>query len=250
MVVFKQVLKLNVIFLVLFFGGGSLSRLAYGYGFEPTATEWVTWPTYCKLKYIGTGASGKTPYPRMVSKGQREAWMRRYAAYMPGGIHHYCTGGIYFRRAKAASNERGRNYLLTKALDEFSYTASRIQENHPLWSEIYANVGLVNWEMGHREEAFAALNTGVRVQPESPSAYLAIAQLFFKEKKLDKAVEILEKAKAKIGDKSVELSYFLGLAYFETEQLEKAKEEAKKAYEGGYPLLGLKNKLKHKGISW
>ncbi|MCF6353717.1 MAG: hypothetical protein L3J26_01215 [Candidatus Polarisedimenticolaceae bacterium] len=247
--ILKQPLRANA-FLVLFLGSGMLSQLVYGYGFEPTAVEWATWPVYCKAAYIRTGASAQTPFTQMVSKAQRKAWMRRYAAYLSGGLHHYCTGGIYFRRAKVASNEGGRTFLLTRALGEFNYTAIRIQENHPLWSEIYANVGLVNWELGHHEKAFSALNTGIRVQPESPSAYLAMAQLFFKEKKLGKAVDILKRAKAKIGDKSVELSYFLGLAYFETGQMEKAKEEAKKAYEGGYPLLGLKNKLKRKGILW
>ena len=47
---------------------------------------------------------------------------------------------------------------------------------------------------------------------------------------------------------SAELVYNIGLAYFEMGKLDKAKEYAQQAYDNKFPLPGLKNKLKEKGI--
>lgn len=44
-----------------------------------------------------------------------------------------------------------------------------------------------------------------------------------------------------------ELHYDMGLLYFKMKDYEKAREEAKNAYSGGYPLPGLRNQLKAAG---
>jgi len=46
-----------------------------------------------------------------------------------------------------------------------------------------------------------------------------------------------------LGLKSAELYHNIGLAYFELKQYAEAKENARKAYELGYPTAGLRNKL-------
>jgi len=48
--------------------------------------------------------------------------------------------------------------------------------------------------------------------------------------------------------KNAEISYNLGLLYFDELKLEKAKQYAIIAYQNGYPLNGLKNKLNAKNI--
>jgi tetratricopeptide (TPR) repeat protein len=60
------------------------------------------------------------------------------------------------------------------------------------------------------------------------------------------AVAVLEKSLELTAD-NVNTQYNLGLAYFEIGEYEKSLAFAKQAYAGGFPLLGLKNKLQKAG---
>jgi tetratricopeptide (TPR) repeat protein len=62
----------------------------------------------------------------------------------------------------------------------------------------------------------------------------------------DQAIKQLEAAYEKVGD-DPNLNYNLGLAYFDAGQYDRALEQAKKAASLGFPLDGLKNKLKKAG---
>ena len=50
-----------------------------------------------------------------------------------------------------------------------------------------------------------------------------------------------------ISPSNIEIHYNMALTYIETGEFEKAREHAEIAYQGGYPLQGLKNKLKELG---
>ena len=54
----------------------------------------------------------------------------------------------------------------------------------------------------------------------------------------------------KIIPDSAELHYNLGLSLFEIGEYEKSRDAAVKAYAGGYPLQGLRNKLERNGVVW
>lgn len=60
------------------------------------------------------------------------------------------------------------------------------------------------------------------------------------------ALKQLELAHETVGD-DPNLNYNLGLAYFDAGQFDRAFDQAKKAYALGFPLDGLKNKLKKAG---
>jgi len=47
---------------------------------------------------------------------------------------------------------------------------------------------------------------------------------------------------------SAELDYNMGLAYVEIEEFDKAREHARRAYDAGYPLPGLRNRLARNGV--
>jgi tetratricopeptide (TPR) repeat protein len=60
------------------------------------------------------------------------------------------------------------------------------------------------------------------------------------------AVEELEKARA-VDDQSASIHYNLGLAYFDLKDFEKSLTHAKRAYDNGYPLKALREKLQRAG---
>ncbi|PWV61118.1 tetratricopeptide repeat protein [Plasticicumulans acidivorans] len=84
--------------------------------------------------------------------------------------------------------------------------------------------------------------TAVKKAPNDP----IVRQLFgvrkFRRGDYEAAIENFDEAN-RLGLRSAELDYNLGLSYFKVGQLDKAKEYAKQAYAKGYPLLGLKKKL-------
>jgi tetratricopeptide (TPR) repeat protein len=64
--------------------------------------------------------------------------------------------------------------------------------------------------------------------------------------KKSEAIAKLDEAVA-LGVQSVNDEYSIGLTYFEAGQYDKALSLAHRAYAGGFPLPGLRNKLKRAG---
>ena len=69
---------------------------------------------------------------------------------------------------------------------------------------------------------------------------------FYREKKLDKAVEQFEQAE-KLAPENINLAYNLGLVYYDLKDYAKAMAYADRAYSADFPLDGLKKKLMKAG---
>jgi tetratricopeptide (TPR) repeat protein len=82
----------------------------------------------------------------------------------------------------------------------------------------------------------------LRLTPNDPEVYLAYGVALLLQDKPKEAITALEKSdELRAGDANVH--YNLGLAYFDLDNYDKSLEHAKKAYELGFPLQGLRNKL-------
>lgn len=86
----------------------------------------------------------------------------------------------------------------------------------------------------------------LRLFPNTASNYAVYGIFLHKQGKLDLAIDQYKKA-VELSPESASYNYNLGLAYFEKNQLPLANESAQKAYERGYPLPGLRNKLTKAG---
>ena len=80
------------------------------------------------------------------------------------------------------------------------------------------------------------------VYPNNAETLLVWAIHQFRNKRFNAAKQILERAVA-IAPDYVEAHYNLGLVYVELNDAENATKHATIAYDAGYPLMGLKNKL-------
>lgn len=85
-----------------------------------------------------------------------------------------------------------------------------------------------------------------RFKPDDAMVKAIHGTYLIRSGKQGEAVKKLEEAAAMAGDNS-NISYNLGLAYFDLKQYDKALESAHRAYELGFPLPGLRNKLKQAG---
>lgn len=86
----------------------------------------------------------------------------------------------------------------------------------------------------------------IRFQPDDPMPYGIAGAYFAQSGQRDTALTYLEKA-GELSDGNANLHYNLGLAYLELGLTERAVEQAKRAYAAGFPLEGLKNRLRALG---
>jgi len=85
-----------------------------------------------------------------------------------------------------------------------------------------------------------------RFHPEDPKLRLLYGLFFYRSKKLERALQQFKIA-AKMSPDWAEVFYNIGLVYFRQKNYSAARVNAKKAYTLGYPLAGLRNRLKKAG---
>lgn len=87
-----------------------------------------------------------------------------------------------------------------------------------------------------------------RFRPDDPMPRMIAGLHLVKLGRRNEALENLAMA-ASLGeqDSNANLHYNLGLAYFELKEMDKAVVHARKAYDAGFPLPGLRNKLRQAG---
>lgn len=83
-------------------------------------------------------------------------------------------------------------------------------------------------------------------QPDDPQVHLVFGVALLLDGKSTPAIEQLHIAEASLPD-NPNVAYNLGLAYFETKDFDKSLKYAHQAYSLGFPLPGLRDKLKRAG---
>ncbi len=87
----------------------------------------------------------------------------------------------------------------------------------------------------------------IRFKPEDSTVRLIFGVYYSLQKKYAKAIEQTKTA-VDLDPGNAEAHYNLGLLYERTDALEEAVQHARRAYDLGYPLDGLKNKLRRRGV--
>jgi tetratricopeptide (TPR) repeat protein len=82
----------------------------------------------------------------------------------------------------------------------------------------------------------------LRFKPDDPTVLMLHGIFLNQQGKLDDAIAQVERAN-ELQPKDANINYNLGLLYFDKKNFAKSKEHANTAYELGFPLQGLKNKL-------
>jgi tetratricopeptide (TPR) repeat protein len=215
---------------------------AAGWGFVPTAREWESWPQYCRVQYsyINRGANAYGDY---YPDSAIAMWRDRIGEKTFISLHHYCAAWLYLKRLKLETHVEAKANLLSRVVDDATYTYERADPGgvmYPLIASVMAQAKAAN---GDREDAVAILQRAIEDQPGRFECYGTLANLYREEHKLDNAVQVMKQANAATGGESAEVQYNLGLINLEAGDVDAAVENAKRAYELGYPLPGLRNKL-------
>lgn len=216
------------------------------YQFVPTDAEWSAWPAHCKAKYVWTNIGMTSKFAKAVGAVEK-AELAKWENDGIEGLHHYCAGTIYVSRAMAARNEGERHFNLNNALEETQFTLNTSNERSPLYSHLATQMARILYEQERFDDALHILSSAVEAQPLNSVLYSAIAVMQRKLGNLDDAKETLLRGNDVLNGQSAEIHYNLGLISLELGEIDAAVKYAESAYSLGYPLPGLRAKLKGLG---
>lgn len=214
----------------------------------PTASEWASWPEYCRAKY----AYLRSEVAAQLSPSVSPADIARYEASLGRAwvfIHHHCMSLQYWQRANMALTPTDRKLALEHAMSESVFTFARIPAELPIYAEIATHLGLVARAANDLASAKHFFDIARTTHPDYPGGYQGLALLREDHHQYAAARDILLQGNKATNGKSPEIHYFLGLVYLKLDDLDDASVHAKLAYDLGYPLPGLRQKLEAAGRS-
>ena len=200
-----------------------------------TELEYDAWPRYCQAASFIRKPLNRV-YPK-YTKSEAQA-----AAH--AGIWHFCSGLVKVRRAELSSSTSESLELAASGLKSITFSLRKIDpKSHPWASDMLFFKARAHRILKEEKEAMEALALITKYHQAYAPAYTMLARLRFDERDYPAAIEALESGIEAAGSEHGELHYFLGLAYFYNNEIEKAKAHAQMAQELNYPLPGLARKL-------
>ena len=147
--------------------------------------------------------------------------------------------GAHVRKAEKRFKEGKYEWVKT----DIHYTLYRVP-NHPEALQMYS---VLSFNKQQRlitpKQVISAFEKAIEYTPRQPNSYVLFGIHLHKMGDYNNAIKQYTLALEYSPD-NTEAHYNVGLAYFEIENYEKSKMHAKSAYENGFPLNGLKNKLR------
>lgn len=214
----------------------------------PTPSEWASWPSFCRAKYAylrNELASQFTPRVTQAEISQFESSMGKTWIY----VHHYCASLLYWQQANIALTPKERGLRLKQATDEGLFTFVRIPTESAIYAEIATHLGTVARAENDPQSAERYFEIARTTHPDYPGGYQGLALLLEDKGNSAAARDILLEGNKATDGKSPEIHYFLGLVYVKLKNLDDAVVHARLAYQLGYPLPGLQQKLEAAGRS-
>ena len=131
---------------------------------------------------------------------------------------------------------------------DINYTLKAFPNHHRalLSMSRYHLEGLHLTERAMEYTANCYFDRAIRWTPDDATVRMIYGDYLYKTGVFDESLEQFEKA-AELAPESAEAHYNVGLMYANFENYEAARKHAHRAYELGYPLAGLRNKLQRAG---
>ncbi|WP_324780166.1 tetratricopeptide repeat protein [Thiobacillus sedimenti] len=144
----------------------------------PSQAEMAVLPAYCAAKF------GESQHPEAA-----KVWRASMGSDFVH-VHHYCAGLNFVNRASAmTSQNKDRRGTLEAAVRNFDYMLVHTHPDFYLRPEILMNRGIALSMMNRTGEAVGDLLKSIEADPGQPRAYLALADLYEKQKNRAKALE-------------------------------------------------------------
>ena len=100
------------------------------------------------------------------------------------------------------------------------------------------------YRAGNRGKAYSLWQGCIQAQPQNRFCYLSMADALFSEKRFKEALELLLKYDEMKDGEYPDAEHFIARALYENKRYPEALARAERAAELGYPLSGLRDKLR------
>ena len=215
---------------------------AGAYSFGPTDSEWESWPAHCQAKYVWTNIGKTSKFANTVGEAKK-AELAQWEASGIRGLHHYCAGSLYLKRALLEQDPIRRRSNLRSARGETQFSFSRSKTTSPYFAHIAIQMAAIMQEQEEHDAAIQMLRSTIVAQPKNGVLYSAMAVMQRKLGQLTEAKQTLLQGNEALEGKSAEINYNLALILLELGEIDDAVTYAESAYELGFPLPGLRLKL-------
>ncbi len=233
-----KIKSIKIIVLVFLFS----VQPVHGYDFVPSESEWLSWPDYCKARYVTLPIGESSEWAREVSQ-ERIALARKSIGDVFTHVHHYCAGAAWVNRANISFDDAEKKEFYRKAIDEISYVLERVDNSQPIVSSMMIRIAQAYEGSGDSLNAERFYWNSVKFFAEDGSTYASLALFLRKNKRLLEASQVLTEGDAITEGNSVDINIMMAHVLLELGQGRDAVAYAKKAYTMGYPLPNLKEKL-------
>ena len=223
------------------------TAMAFSYGPESQA-EWDGWPMVCKVRFTVSLEGRNSVYANSFPPETVKRWADQYGDCW-GMLHHHCAGILFLQRAKFAPSQRERQFDLNSAVQQHEFSLKTCPKSNRQFSVALTHMGMVYTETREYAKAERMFEDAIELHPDYDGAYIAKGIMLKRAGKREQSLAALQAGSTATQGSSPELEYALGLAYFDSNQFENAREHARKAYSLGYPLPNLKDKLAKVGFS-
>ena len=200
-----------------------------------TAVEWSTLPDYCKAAML------KSAYRHIVPPSNKltASWAHSVQnTYGIPGAHHFCMGIVLLDRAKKG----GASYR--EVISELTYSHSEMNSSQSGYPYATHYVATAYYRSGERAKGFNLWQDCIQSQPQSRYCYLSMADVLLIDKRPKDALELLLKYDEVKDAEYPDAEHFIARALYENKRYPEALERAERAAELGYPLNGLRDKLR------
>jgi len=218
---------------------------AFSYGPESQA-EWDGWPMVCKVRFTVSLEGRNSARANSFPPETVQRWADQYGECW-GMLHHHCAGILWLQRAGHARSKQERQNALMYALQQNEASQKRCPKSNRQFSVALTHMGMAYTEGREFNKAEAMFDEAINLHPDYDGAYIAKGIMLKRSGKREESIAALLAGSTATQNSSAELEYALGLAYFDNDQFEEAREHARIAYALGYPLPSLKDKLAKAG---
>tara|TARA_R110002072_G_scaffold205257_2_gene363126 strand:- start:219 stop:956 length:738 start_codon:yes stop_codon:yes gene_type:complete len=237
--------SIQLLFTALLLGLFALPATALN--FVPTEAEWLAWSDQCRARYMASNAGAKSKYRGRVDSATVSAWKAKIGPSLWLHMHHACAGQVHFNRARTAASSSERNREIKTAISDHSYTLSKASNQNKWYAYFAVSLAQIYRYQEEYDETIALVSPFTEIYPTYEAPYLLWSLVLRDQDKLSEAIEVLEQGNTATEGSSMEIHYFLGLNYHNKGMYELSLQHARVAYDLGYPLPGLKNKLMRSG---
>lgn len=178
-------IKLSLLAAFLYSGEGS----AWNSG-SPTQQEIGMLPPYCQAQ-MHTDSQHVIPKSEQQRRNEHRHW-QSIVGDGYGHVHHYCWGLNYINRYYRDFRAKDREGYLTAAINDFTYTITRVPNTFPLLPEMLTTRGKTFAMMQKPGDAFKDLRKALQLKPKYERAYIVLADLYEKAGQQDAAKEVIQ----------------------------------------------------------